>query len=68
MNDNGNVLFEILLLPGKLLYLAIWKSPLLQIILSEDLYVANQNIPLNTCINRVQFRRHGLLKGFQFKN
>ena len=28
MNDNGNVLFAILLLPGKLLYLAIYRNPL----------------------------------------
>ena len=26
MCDNGNVLLEILLLPGKLIYLATWKS------------------------------------------
>ena len=31
-NGNGNILFEILSLSGKLLYLATWKSTLLQII------------------------------------
>ena len=52
INDNGNFyLVFIFLLPGKLLYLAIWKSPLLQVILSEqkeDFHVANQNIYFST--------------------